>query len=841
VARFVRDDGPPDARLVLIGEAPGYHEEQRGVPFVGPSGYALKAWWAEVGLAREHFYITNTYPYRPPGNKLAAIPRSDLEHWVDQLHDRLAALTDPWLIVPTGDTALRALTGKSGISKYRGSIYEYVDRRGRAIKVIPTYHPAYTFRDARAEATCRLDWARIAADATFRELDLPEREHFIRPTLADCESFLQDAAAHAELLSIDIETPRELVLTHSSTKAGKRRTKRTYGPRRITSLAFSMSTTFSLTIPTTESYWRGQLGSVWAIVRALCALPCPKVGQNAVTFDQWWMARAHDIPWTNYIYDTRWMHHCLDANRPHDLAYQASTLTREPYWKDDHKGESGEDRFDAAAESDPETFWRYNGKDAAVTLELAILHAAELEAQGRWPFYLAQYVALYPFMLAVSLNGLPVDRQRQRRRHARFQAAIIRAQDKLSAIAGEPLYGAKGALSHKKMARFLYETLKLPPQRKRGTKKITTDEVAVRKLMLRHAAKMKEPGELILDIRRHQKLLEFVAEGRVDDDDRMRCSLGFTETLRFAAAKAPDGGGANLLNQDRELRDGFVAPPGTCLIEIDLSQAEDRIVKMLAAGVTSDPDRQRILRARARALPHENDEHTRAASVVFYNDQKAATSVLFASDPRVTKSQRYMAKRGRHASNYGMQGLKLSEELLKDGFVVTPDEGDHIINTILDRDVPEVREWQRWVRARVMSSHCLANSWGHILEAPYDRLNDELYRRFYAFQPQSEVPMLVNQWGLLPLRTFIDEQGLDAAILLQTHDGLLIASAPNAAWPIISQLRRTLERPRIYFGEPLVIPMTVKVGRTWACPTEFKQFPTERELTDAAHAAVNPG
>ena len=60
-------------KIVICGEAPGYHENQLLRPFVGPSGRRLAEWWEEVGLKRSDFYITNVYPYQPPGNKIEAV------------------------------------------------------------------------------------------------------------------------------------------------------------------------------------------------------------------------------------------------------------------------------------------------------------------------------------------------------------------------------------------------------------------------------------------------------------------------------------------------------------------------------------------------------------------------------------------------------------------------------------------------------------------------------------------------------------------------------------------------------------------------------------------------
>src|ERR1022692_3511322 len=140
----VPDDGSHscDAKLVLIGEAPGRAEDEQGLPFVGPSGFKLSEWWSEVGLSREQFYITNVVTKRPPNNEIYAVGRDELHNSISRLHGRLARLSSPYVIVPTGDVALNALMGNSygerkRITDWRGSILDSAYG-----KVIPTIHPA---------------------------------------------------------------------------------------------------------------------------------------------------------------------------------------------------------------------------------------------------------------------------------------------------------------------------------------------------------------------------------------------------------------------------------------------------------------------------------------------------------------------------------------------------------------------------------------------------------------------------------------------------------------------------------------------------------------------------
>lgn len=832
MSRIVPPDGTGRERIVVVGEMPAQAEEQLGRPLCGPSGQLMMRMMREVGIERRDCFIDNVVPYRHnQKNDIKLVPRAEIEKYSAELHDRLAALHDPYIIIPLGNTALRTLTGKSGIVKHRGSIYEYVDARGRKIKVIPTIHTAALFRQPSWERRCRLDWKRIAGDAKFRELRLPERTHFIEPTFTDVCDYVEDARQRAECLIIDIETPFTRTFEQKILKSGKVRHTPKKGPRRMTVFGASFDPKFGFVIPTTAEYWERQgipLEKVMDQIRELCALPCEKGGQSAAGFDRYWL-HWYGIDVVNYVWDTRWMHHALDPLDDHGLGYLASIDTREPYWKDDGK----DDDTDVEGAYDIKDYWRYNSKDTTVECELAGSYQSRLCTARRLTYYLRRYVPLFDPMLHISLGGMRVSESRRARMHARYLAEQIETQDKLTTIAGVELYGKKGSLSTKKLGEFLYERLRLPAQKDRKTGRATTKEVVVRRLMLKYPQKLgtdKQPeaaGSLILRHRRLEAVKRFTHEAIPDDDGYRRSQYGFTYTLRFTAGKNPRRTGNNSQNDDREILGMFVPDPGHIFVEVDLSQAEDRVVKALSASLrTTTTARREELLWRARAMPWENDEHKRAATLL--NGIKLAD---------VTKEQRYLAKRARHASNYGMMGKTLSDQFLKDGYTFEPDECDRMIATILDKDVPEVRDWQRWVRQTVLRDKKMANGWGGIVDVRYERLDDNLYREMYAYQPQSEVTGIIKYWGLVPLYERIDRDLGDIRVVNEKHDSLLISCAPECAYDTMVFLRDRLERPRRYNDTELMIPCEFKIGLDASMPVEFKRFP-ERDEFEAAVAKL---
>lgn len=215
----VKDWGSPDAKLVLIGETPGKTEIKKLQPFRGRSGMLLEKWWTELGFVREHFYITNVYPFFPPGGDIKNVHPEILRAWEANLHERLKLINDPIIIIPTGSVALKALTGivrrsakgddGGAVTKFRGSMLSYQDRNGRSIKVIPTIHPAATLRFQDYEKRSIKDWQRIKKELCRREVVTPIRKFVTAPTIQAIDQFYQWCASQDQNqleLSADIET-----------------------------------------------------------------------------------------------------------------------------------------------------------------------------------------------------------------------------------------------------------------------------------------------------------------------------------------------------------------------------------------------------------------------------------------------------------------------------------------------------------------------------------------------------------------------------------------------------------------------------------------------------------
>ncbi len=138
-------DGNPQARLMLVGEAPGAEEDRRGLPFVGAAGQLLDRMLAAIGHDRSNSYITNIVNWRPPGNRKPSPAEMSLCHPFIERH---IALVNPAVLVLLGDTAAKTLTGRSeGITRLRGRWFTWTNpESGREIPMMPTFHPAFLLR-----------------------------------------------------------------------------------------------------------------------------------------------------------------------------------------------------------------------------------------------------------------------------------------------------------------------------------------------------------------------------------------------------------------------------------------------------------------------------------------------------------------------------------------------------------------------------------------------------------------------------------------------------------------------------------------------------------------------
>ena len=153
---LVFSDGVPNARVMLVGEAPGRDEDREGRPFVGRAGQLLDRMLGAIDLSRaDSVYITNVLPWRPPQNR---DPKPEEIAMMKPFLERHIELAAPDVLVIVGNISCQALLGKRGITRLRGN---WTEAYGKP--ALPMFHPAYLLRNPAAKREAWADLLELKA------------------------------------------------------------------------------------------------------------------------------------------------------------------------------------------------------------------------------------------------------------------------------------------------------------------------------------------------------------------------------------------------------------------------------------------------------------------------------------------------------------------------------------------------------------------------------------------------------------------------------------------------------------------------------------------------------
>jgi uracil-DNA glycosylase family 4 len=852
-SQIVRGVGPTNSSIILVGEAPGRDEVHHGEPFVGMAGQLQqREAWTPNGVHREEVRIENVVEERPEGNAIESLDPRAVVWWQLHLHKRLDTLIGKSgkgrIIVPTGNLALNTLmrgrlplytdtnpkkkgqwrinpqTGLAWplrIGQYRGSFLTYTTNSGVEVRMIPTTHPASFLYGNLGYQAWQGDWQRIVSEVRAGCPPVEEGYDVIAESGQDCAVWLKDAEHHGSVLAVDLETA---------------------GPQLLCA-GFSINEVASLVIPLIGTDGNPTPKWGWFWLAKFLRSELPKLFHNGM-FDTY-LLRWHKLPVHRWRWDTLAEHHLLDPADRHSLAYCASRDLRTQFWKEESKEtEVGPRGGLKRKTANWEQFLRYCGKDARGTVGLHHVYHGRLTKLGLLDTYRQHYKKVMWAALDLSLEGFTVDEQERARLHAHATSELERLRHAMQEAAGFSLTTGprilksgkpstaknqpKGGLSNPAIMKYCYDVQHIPPYKKGG--KRTVDEVALRRMQVRYPKKAGAVPQLILDFRHQEKLAQFTAPTRLDRDGRMRSLYRpLTITGRLKSQTPPTGVGTNLQNQPHAVRSMFTASRDDYLLcELDLSQAESRIVD----GSSGDPRALEL----ARTPPLDLDQHRLMAS-----------EVLGKAMEDVTKSERdNVGKRGRHATNYGMEGVRFAEVLIKEtegGTVLTPDECDEIISAVIAAR-PYIPKWQSWIRQQVIEERRLVNSWGRHLLFGGRVISKEDYKQGYAWGPQSEVGVLLNQQGWVPCWSEIRRERMATRVVHQGHDALILNGPCDEVWRLaqlaIGQLMRERSYPGVKGAWTLSMPVGMKLGFRWGSGMrEWKQAELvgREEFVDAWGAA----
>lgn len=356
-AAFAHTCGPRDAKIVIVGEAWGEHEQMLGgTPFVGWSGFELSRMLHEAGLtdtaplaprayssimqldwwSKQPFLLTNVLAFRPPDNKLDGLcsPKAEVgkdyslpamgkggylrpEYLgeLERLREELAA-HPRHCVIALGATATWALMREPKITAVRGVASASTLVPG--LKILPTYHPAGVLRNWKWRPIALADLMKVAIrEGKFPEIKRPERTVIINPTLSELRAWL--AQGRPLRMSCDIETKN----------------------KQIEMVGLARSRSDAIVIPFIDrskpgyNYWPtvAEECEAWELLRVPLADPgVEKIGQNFLYDLQYFWRRSPIRPF-GVAEDTMLLSHSMFPEMQKSLGFLGSLYTAEASWK----------------------------------------------------------------------------------------------------------------------------------------------------------------------------------------------------------------------------------------------------------------------------------------------------------------------------------------------------------------------------------------------------------------------------------------------------------------------------------------------------------------------------
>lgn len=799
-------EGPENADIYLIGEAPGAAELKQKRPFVGPSGKLLNGYLASAGIPRSSIRIGNVITEDPKdlkawiliGETKAAKNRARKSH-IDYIEggdvlyteafkesvERLYAdirKTKPRVIVPMGNIALYAMTQYTQITKRRGSVYFW-----EGIPVVPTLHPSSCFRVYLNQYLIMTDLKKAAMIAEHG-YQPTERNLIISPSFYETIEYLK-LCKEQDMVAFDIETVR-------TKSRGK------FQDWEISCLSFSTDALSAICIPFLDEsrnnyFSESQEVEIWMHIQdILLDRGITKIGQN-ILFDLTFIEKKLKIR-LGPVHDTMFLQALANPDFEKSLGFLCSIYSTEPYYKDEgkqHKSYGG---------ASVENFWLYSAKDSAVLWEILPPLLDEVEQLGNMHIYKGLQ-DLVPVLADIQQRGIRVDAEALKEASKAMESQLKDLRFQLNEVSGQEL----NPNSPDQLKAYFYIKKKERAYLKNG--RPTVDIDALKRL----AIKGYKEADLILKIRKISKLKSTYIDVTLDEDERLRSSYNpvGTVTGRLASRSTIFGTGGNSQNQPSEFKKFLFADEGYIAYELDLSQAENRIVAYIS------PERKMI-----EAFETGKDVHSLTASLISgidYDEIRAQNAAgVPANLGRKDKPWRYWGKVANHSLNYkiGPKHVALSYE-------IPLEEAKYLIESYYSA-YPGIRQFHGWVEAEIKSKRRLVNCMGRT-RMFLDRL--EQLTKAYAYIPQSTVATKINHHGMLPL--FYEERFRDVEILNQIHDSIVIQikkeKGLNVHWEILSALKESLETPISWKTLTFSIPAEIKGG---TCLGELKEVKSKEDL-----------
>ncbi len=780
-------EGPLDCQICFVGEAPGETETKLVRPFVGPAGDLLNQMMHRAKLIRSECRLENVFQFRPDGNiitpyikfgKKIVTESGEFEFARDQLKERLE-LCSANVIVPLGNVALYALTGRHDITKVRGSILESTLLPGR--KVVPTIHPSAAFRMYLYQHMILSDLERVRDQAKFPEIKLLKRNLILDPTFEEACEYIR-SCNNLPAVAFDIETCNNYT-TH---------------------ISIAKSATDCMCIPFYEQgkdiFTPEHEASIWVLLaRLLANQAVVKVGQN-LSYDTNILFKHLGII-ARPLEDTMIANGIIYPDLPKDLGFIVSMYCNgEPYFKDE-----GKNWMKNPFGADIMQFRHYSAMDSAVCMEVFPQQVKELKQLGNYETYRYQVALIEPFIFMQSV-GLRMDAEGLKAAHLDAEKKLGELELELTQLIGYQI----NPNSSDQVKEYFYETKGLPKYHKTvktpyGKKTVVTcDEKALKQI----AGKGYHEARILLEIRQLAKM-KSTYYGMKLDEGRLSCAFKPVGTKygRPSSAQTVFKTGANMQNQPPAMKKFMLADEGFILVEVDESQAENRIV----AAIAGVPRMQRAFDAGV-------DVHRLTASSIFDKPANEISKEKGSTDIGGGKySERDIGKKANHAFNYGL-GVNLFARQIE----ISRRESQQLCSAY-HRTYPEIQQWHNAVQEQLRRNRRLTNPYGRTYLF-LNRWGDDLFKAAYAFVPQSTAADKINREGVCYI--YYNQDSFEPIALLNViHDSVVFQFPLNLGLEALRitllKIVNNLQQPIQWQGKEIFIPADVKIGLNLGEMIEF--------------------
>ena len=616
-ATFVPPSGSLSSSIAFVGEQPGMQEVrlQPRKPFNGPAGKELLNCMAANDLTRSECYFTNVIKdldkplaqYIKIEKKGVTVSPSGREY-IEMLREELSA-SSANVIVAVGNVALYALTERTGITKWRGSIIESTLLPGR--KVIPIIHPATVIPPKNVYTNRFLiitDLARVVAESAFPEI----REHpmrlVIKPSFEEIINFLiisRNKGKQGHTIFLDIEVIGEI---------------------NCISIAYDAHNCISIPfVDHTGDYMTAkQEIEVWKLIASILEHPEIAIGGQNIIFDLNFINRKFGIVARGPIHCTMIAQKILYPDFPVGLDFITSIYTRLPYYKADGK------QWMNVQGGTWRSWWNYNARDSIACAIALPKQLEDLREQGNMETYERKMKIISPLMFMME-KGIKVDTAGLLSERDKTQSRINDLEQQIWDIVGYQI----NFNSPKQLQHYFYKEKGHKPYMKRTPKGWvpTVDELALKRL----SRKGFEVAKLLLEIRGLSKRLgTYLDINKLSADSRIRCQYKphGTKTGRLSSSGDIFGEGINQQNWPHDLLSYLIPDDGYIFYSFDLSQIENRIVAYVSR-----------CQAMIEAFENDVDLHCLTAALLFNKPIEQVSSEEGSSPFSAKKSERDDGKR----------------------------------------------------------------------------------------------------------------------------------------------------------------------------------------------------